>query len=88
MIKKGILLLGLVSTCVPVQAFQLSIIDKQPTLTSQNWTLEDGLPVNTVGNITQDSLGYLWISTYDGLVRFDGLEFNIYNYSNTPEMPH
>ncbi|MDZ7808692.1 MAG: two-component regulator propeller domain-containing protein [Gracilimonas sp.] len=88
MIRKGVLLLGLLCICVPAQAIQLSIIDQQPALTAQNWTLEDGLPVNTVGNITQDSLGYLWISTYDGLVRFDGLEFNIYNYSNTPEMPH
>ncbi|MAO65818.1 MAG: hypothetical protein CL666_12550 [Balneola sp.] len=88
MIRKGLLLLGLVCTFVPANAFQLSIIDQQPPLTAQKWTLEDGLPVNTVGNITQDSLGYLWISTYDGLVRFDGLEFKIYNYSNTSEMPH
>lgn len=88
MIRKGILLLALVCTCVSTQAFQLSVLEQQPTLTAQNWTLEDGLPVNTVGRITQDSLGYLWISTYDGLVRFDGMEFKIYNYSNTSEMPH
>lgn len=88
MIKKGILLLVWVLTCVSVQAFQLSIFEQQPALTAQNWTIEDGLPVNTVGNIAQDSLGYLWISTYDGLVRFDGMEFKIYSFSNTPEMPH
>lgn len=88
MIRKVIILLGLVCTCVSAQAFQLSILEQQPTLTAQNWTLEDGLPVNTVGRVTQDSLGYLWISTYDGLVRFDGLEFEIFNYSNTPAMPH
>lgn len=88
MIRKGLLLFALVNTCLSAQALQLSILEQQPPLTAQNWTVEDGLPVNTVGNITQDSLGYLWISTYDGLVRFDGLEFNIYSYSNTPEMPH
>lgn len=88
MIKKGILLLALVCTCVSALALQLPILEQQPTLTAQKWTLEDGLPVNTVGHITQDSLGYIWISTYDGLVRFDGLEFNIYNYSNTSKMPH
>lgn len=88
MTRKGFLLFGFMCTCVTVQAFQLSAIEQQPTLTIQKWTLEDGLPVNTVGRVIQDSLGYLWISTYDGLVRFDGLEFKIYNFSNTPEMPH
>ncbi|MFD2530908.1 sensor histidine kinase [Gracilimonas halophila] len=88
MIRKVILLLALVCSCVSAKAFQLSILEQQPTLTAQHWTLEDGLPVNTVGRVTQDSLGYLWISTYDGLVRFDGLEFKLFNYSNTPAMPH
>lgn len=78
----------LVYACVSAQALQLSIFDQQPPLTVQNWTIEDGLPVNTIGYIAQDSLGYLWISTYDGLVRFDGMEFNVFSFSNTPEMPH
>ncbi|SMO57275.1 two-component regulator propeller domain-containing protein [Gracilimonas mengyeensis] len=69
-------------------AFQYPIIQKLDTLTAQTWTIEDGLPVNTVGLVSQDSLGYLWVNTYDGLVRFDGLNFKVFNYSNTPEMPH
>ena len=42
------------------------------------WTAEDGLPVNSVNDIVQTEDGYLWLATYDGLVRFDGIEFKVY----------
>lgn len=91
MIRKGIFLIAMI-LCVSYSgiafAFQLPILQRLDTLTARSWMLEDGLPVNTIGHITQDSLGYLWINTYDGLVRFDGLNFKVYDYSNTPEMPH
>lgn len=69
-------------------AYQNILSPPEDTLSVRQWTLEDGLPVNTTGRIFQDSTGYLWISTYDGLVRFDGLNFDVFNYSNTPAMPH
>ena len=30
--------------------------------------------------------GYLWIGTYEGLARFDGLRFTVFDKSNTPEI--
>lgn len=57
------------------------------SLISTQWTVEDGLPVNSVNEIIQDSTGYLWITTYDGIVRFDGLNFEVYTHSNTPSIP-
>lgn len=57
------------------------------SLISKNWTVEDGLPVNSVNEIVQDSTGYLWITTYDGIVRFDGLNFDVYTHSNTQRIP-
>jgi class 3 adenylate cyclase/ligand-binding sensor domain-containing protein/predicted metal-dependent HD superfamily phosphohydrolase len=36
---------------------------------------EDGLPQNVVTTVHQDSKGYLWIGTNDGLARFNGYEF-------------
>lgn len=57
------------------------------SLISTAWAVEEGLPVNSVNEIIQDSTGYLWITTYDGVARFDGLNFKVYTYANTPGMP-
>ena len=47
------------------------------------WTTDNGLPQNGVRQITQTPEGYLWFTTFDGLVRFDGLRFTTFNKSNT-----
>ncbi len=47
------------------------------------WTTDDGLPQNGVREITQTPEGYLWFTTFDGLVRFDGVRFTTFNKSNT-----
>ncbi|NOX18111.1 MAG: hypothetical protein GXO87_07505 [Chlorobi bacterium] len=51
------------------------------------YTVNDGLSQNTVQAVFQDSQGYLWIGTEDGLNRFNGYEFkkfyNIHNDSNS-----
>ncbi len=39
------------------------------------WTTADGLPQNSVNAIIQTRDGYLWIGTYGGLARFDGINF-------------
>ena len=48
------------------------------------WTTDNGLPQNGVRAITQTPDGYLWFTTFDGLVRFDGVRFRTFNKSNTP----
>ena len=48
-----------------------------------NWTTDDGLPQNGVRKIVQTPNGYLWFTTFDGLVRFDGVNFTTFNKSNT-----
>ncbi len=49
-----------------------------------HWTTENGLPQNTVTAVVQTQDGYLWLGTFGGLARFDGLKFTIFNTSNTP----
>lgn len=44
----------------------------------KNYTNEDGLSHNYILSVTQDSLGFLWIATIDGLNRFDGTKFKKY----------
>src|SRR5215208_2558564 len=50
------------------------------------WRTEDGLPQNTVRAIQQTTDGYIWFATDDGLVRFDGLRFAIFDSRNTAEI--
>lgn len=47
------------------------------------WTTDNGLPQNGVRKIAQTPEGYLWFTTFDGLVRFDGVKFTTFNKSNT-----
>lgn len=62
--------------------------------TYQTFSATNGLPGNTVLNILEDEAGYLWISTFNGLSRFnpadktfknfyetDGLQSNQFNYN-------
>ena len=49
-----------------------------------HWTTDNGLPQNTVRAIVQTRDGYLWLTTFDGLARFDGVHFTVFNKSNTP----
>ena len=49
-----------------------------------HWTADDGLPQNSVYGIVQTGDGYLWLATVDGLARFDGARFTIFNKSNSP----
>lgn len=47
------------------------------------WTTNEGLPSNSLLHIVQSSEGYLWISGYNGLVRFDGNRFVVSTKKNT-----
>ena len=51
-----------------------------------NWTTSDGLPQNSVLDILQTHDSYLWFTTSDGLVRFDGVKFTVFNRDNSPGM--
>jgi signal transduction histidine kinase/ligand-binding sensor domain-containing protein len=48
------------------------------------WTTDNGLPHNTVYDIHQTRDGYVWLTTFDGLVRFDGVRFTVFNRANSP----
>lgn len=48
-------------------------------------TAVNGLSNNTVNDIIQDSIGFIWIATEDGLNRFDGYDFKVYRHSTSEE---
>jgi signal transduction histidine kinase/ligand-binding sensor domain-containing protein/CheY-like chemotaxis protein/HPt (histidine-containing phosphotransfer) domain-containing protein len=54
-----------------------------PPLILEHLTTADGLPQATVMATLQDSQGFVWLGTEDGLVRYDGHELYRYAYSRT-----
>src|SRR6266850_1254974 len=53
----------------------------------RTWKAEDGLPQNSVTSIVQTRDGYLWFGTFNGLTRFDGVQFRVFVPDNTPGLP-
>src|SRR5918998_3587151 len=62
------------------------ILSTQAQNRIDTWTTDNGLPQNSVTGLTQTPDGYIWFTTNDGLVRFDGVQFKVFNKSNTPEI--
>ncbi len=61
------------------------IINAQKSYRITRWTVEDDMPQNRVTCLQQSHDGYLWVGTWSGLARFDGLRFTKFNKFNTPE---
>lgn len=51
---------------------------QQKTIKFDTYSLEDGLSQSSVTGIVQDRYGFIWISTQDGLNRFDGYTFKTF----------
>jgi signal transduction histidine kinase/ligand-binding sensor domain-containing protein len=51
-------------------------------LVQQSWSIDDGLPQNSVHAILQTQDGFLWIATEGGLARFDGLNFRVFQQAS------
>jgi sensor histidine kinase YesM len=52
---------------------------------SKNFTQADGLPSNTIYDIYEDSDGYMWFATNNGVSKFNGLKFT--NYTTADGLP-
>lgn len=55
-------------------------INNEKNLNFKRFTIEDGLSQATAEYMIQDSKGYIWIGTDDGLNRYNGSEFRVYRY--------
>jgi ligand-binding sensor domain-containing protein/signal transduction histidine kinase len=52
-----------------------------------SWKTDEGLPQSSVTSILQTRDSYLWLGTFGGLVRFDGVRFISFHPNNTEKMP-
>ena len=54
----------------------------EPTVRFERLSIEHGLSQNTVTSILQDSRGFIWFGTRDGLNRYDGYEFKVFRHNS------
>jgi ligand-binding sensor domain-containing protein len=73
-------LLCLIWACINVSiaAAKLPLI-----LQARQFTTNEGLSNNEITKIIQDKSGYIWISTQNGLNRFNGYSFDVFRMDNT-----
>src|SRR5215471_3088264 len=64
-------------------------LDPNRTLTQFGldlWQRRQGLPQASATAIAPGNDGYLWVGTEEGLARFDGVRFTVFDRKNTPEL--
>jgi ligand-binding sensor domain-containing protein len=79
-------LLALCANCVFFSS-PLFALDPRKRITQYDMRLyqaEHGLPMNDIKGVFQDSKGYIWLGCQEGLVRFDGVRFVLFDKKNLP----
>lgn len=59
-----------------------------PEYVVDTWETDQGLPENSATAMVQSSDGYLWFGTFNGLVRFDGVNFKTWTPANAQGLPN
>ena len=70
--------------CISLILFTCQLLAQ--TIIHKSISVDDGLVDNTVSSIFQDSKGFIWFGTYNGLSRWDGKNF--YNFTRSNGLPH
>lgn len=91
MLLAGLLLVLLSLLRIVVADDNLTSVDVESGFTARNiqfstLSVSDGLSQATVNAIAQDKQGFIWFGTQEGLNRYDGYEFAV--YQKDPEDPH
>ena len=74
----ALVLAAIAPVCFPAAA--------APNYFTRTWQVEQGLPQNKATAVVQTRDGYLWVGTYNGLARFDGVRFTVFDDNNTPAL--
>src|SRR6202790_2177669 len=82
----GLLAVLLIGVCAQAFALEPSLEPSQYVL--DNWQIPEGLPQPSVQAIARTPDGYLWVGTQEGLARFDGVRFTLFDPNNEPAIPN
>ena len=77
-------LAGLLAVLLPPHSLALDAQRSPSQYLYDRYGRDQGMPSDTVWVARQDHAGYLWLGTKNGLVRFDGMRFTLFNKQNTP----
>src|SRR5208282_5037045 len=61
-------------------------VDTLPQFVAGSWQTDNGLPPSEATTVLQAQDGYLWVGTYNGVTRFDGVKFVTFDDNNTPAL--
>ncbi len=86
---RSLLLVALAAVSCATPYAPLRALDPSKALTQyghDEWTDRAGLPQNSIQAVIQSRDGYIWMGTQEGLVRFDGMRFTVYDRNSVPVM--
>jgi ligand-binding sensor domain-containing protein/signal transduction histidine kinase/CheY-like chemotaxis protein/HPt (histidine-containing phosphotransfer) domain-containing protein len=83
---RGWLAVLLIAVCGRAFALEPSLQPSQYVL--DNWQIPEGLPQNSAQAIARTPDGYLWVGTQEGLARFDGVRFTVFDSTNEAGIPN
>src|SRR5687767_3435960 len=79
-------LLSLLVVCLmPARTMALTPSKVPSQYVLDSWQLDKGLPQNSPQSLAQTGDGYIWVGTQEGLARFDGVRFVVFNRRNVPQ---
>jgi len=76
----------LIAAGPPALALDPSLQPSQYVL--DNWQIPEGLPQSSAQAVAHTPDGYLWIGTQEGLARFDGVRFTVFDGGSEPSIPN
>ena len=85
---RAVLLAAVLLVGAAPQAYALNPFKAISQYVHSVWDTDQGLPQNSVSAIVQTRDGYIWFGTQEGLVRFDGVRFVVYDKSREPAFQH
>lgn len=81
MINKNLIVIGILFCMVFFSPAAIAINTDQWLI--QKVQVEDGLPSATVFSLQQDQTGFIWFGTVNGVARYDGHDFKVYQHNGT-----
>ena len=82
----GLLLIRMLAVLLLLVGSFTSLADELPIhlRSTRVWDSSNGLPHNTAQSIAQTPDGYIWVATWEGLARFNGREWKVFDRDEIP----